>query len=321
MLQRDLAKHYGLGAAPLGNLFAAIHEDEVEAVLDAVAALHVIHIDTAPLYGHGLSERRIGQYLATHRHSSFKLTTKVGRCLDPGEAVGSDFAEPLPLFPRFDYSRDGILRSFQDSLARLGVTKVHGLLLHDIGLRTHGESHAVIFAQAMDEALPALHELKAQGYVDVIGLGVNEWQVCADVMRTADIDVILLAGRYTLLEQDALAFLDYCLGRHIDVVIGGAFNSGLLAGGNVYDYAEAPNAMIRRRNRLADICARHGVPLAAAALQFVQAHPAVIRSVVGLRSVAEVEAFAANADRPIPAALWDAFREDGLLASEAPVPC
>jgi len=312
-----------LGVAPLAGLYRAIDDDTAVAALHHAWTRGIDAVDVAPLYGHGRGEARLARYRAVFPADTFRITTKVGRQLQAratGIPVPSDFVDPLPFTPVFDYSADGIRRSFDDSLARLAVGYVDTLLLHDIGERTHGDAHREVLRQALDEALPAMAALKAAGRVGSIGLGVNEWEVADMVLARAPIDVVLLAGRYTLLDQSGLAFLDRAHAAGIAVHAAGVFNSGLLAGGATFDYRAAAPAMIARRDRLQTICARYDVELAAAALQFPLAHPAVTCLVVGLASNVEIDACLANLARPVPAELWQALKADAMLAADAPTP-
>lgn len=312
------------GGGAIGNLFAAVADADASNALDAARRGGIRSVDTAPFYGHGLSEVRIGAYLQDRSAETFDVTTKVGRSLEPvadGEPPDYGFANPLRNRPVFDYSRSGVERQVDESLGRLGVGTLEGLLLHDIGKRTHGAAHDRILRQALDEALPAINARKAAGAVSRTGIGVNESEVCETILDHADIDVMLVAGRYTLLDQSAAATFDRALARGVSVHAAGVFNSGLLVSGDRYDYAPAPAAMIARRNAVADVCERHGVALGAAALHFAGSHPAVERVVVGLRSPTEVEQLLAWRLTPIPPQLWAELAHEGLLASSAALPC
>jgi D-threo-aldose 1-dehydrogenase len=317
----------GLGSAPLGNLFAAVSEDDAARTLAAGWDTGMRYVDTAPLYGHGLSERRVGAFLKNKPRSTFALSTKVGRILkrQRGSVDGGAYVEVPNLKPYYDYSRDGALRSVEDSLERLGLDRIDILLIHDIDRFTHKDEQPRRFQEAMEGAYEALADLRAQGVVGAIGIGVNEWQVCEAVARIADIDCMLLAGRYTLLEQEALAtFLPLCLKRKISVIAGGVFNSGILASGArpgaTYNYVPAPPAILERVEAIDRVCKAHGVPLAAAALQFPLAHPAVASVVIGARTAGEVVANHALLARPIPAGLWADLKAERLLVPEAPTP-
>lgn len=294
----------------LGGVFLArdAPRSEAEALIERAYQTGVRYFDTAPMYGLGESERRYKGPLSRLERSGFVLSTKVGRLLQ--EDVGG----PEPW--HFDFTRDGILRSFQTSLQRLGLDRVDILLVHD------PDDHA---DQAIREAFPALIELREQGLVGAIGAGMNQWELELRFARELPLDCFLLAGRYTLLEQTALAeFLTHCEANGISVIAGGPYNSGILASDlddtARYNYASAPPEMLDRARAIKAVCDRHGVPLKAAALQFILAHPAVAAVIPGAASVAEVEENARMVEAPIPAALWPELKEAGLLDPAAPVP-
>jgi D-threo-aldose 1-dehydrogenase len=313
----------GFGGAPIGGLFEPVGEEQAAAALDAAWDAGVRLVDTAPHYGAGLSERRIGAWLRGRppaERQELVLSTKVGRLLvepeggPPPDGVDG-FYGALPYRRVFDYSRDGVLRSVEQSLARLGVDRVGLLLIHD------PDRH---WRQAAGEAYPTLHELRDQGVTAAIGAGMNQAEMLARFVRETDLDCVLLAGRYTLLDQIGLVeLLPLCQQHEVAVVAGGVFNSGVLADpreGATYDYAPARPEVVERARRLADVCARHGVPLRAAALRFPAAHPAVASVLVGARSGEEFAADAALFDLPIPVALWQELRTAGLLPAAAPLP-
>jgi D-threo-aldose 1-dehydrogenase len=313
-----------LGTAPLGNLYAAVDDDSATATLDAAWRAGIRQIDTAPYYGFGLSEARIGRHRRCQPERSFAIATKVGRRLEPcaaGEVPHHGFVAPLPARPVFDYSRGGVNRGFADSLERLSVAKVECLLLHDIGKEVHGPNAPAVLRQALDEALPAMAALKRQGLAGTIGLGVNEWEVCDAVLERAEVDVVLLAGRYTLLDRSAAGFLERARARGVEVFAAGVFNSGLLAGGTTFDYAPASPALLAARDRLAAICARHGVALPAAAIRFAARHPAIARVVIGLRSPAEVAQAVAWHAAAIPDDLWQELAHERLIDDTVPAGC
>jgi D-threo-aldose 1-dehydrogenase len=322
------ASRIGLGGGPLGNLYAPLSDAAAEGALAAAWDGGVRHFDTAPLYGSGLAEVRLGRFLAYRPRDAFTLSTKVGRVLEPepaGQGADATFPGRLPFVPRFDYSHDGVMRSFEASLRRLGVDRVDLLLLHDVDTVTHGAAQAERMALAMRSGIRAMQALRESGAVRAIGLGVNECAPCLEAMRHAEWDCFMVAGRYTLLEQGALeALLPACVQRGIGVLAVGIFNSGILAGGAVagarYDYQPASPAILARVGRIEAISARHGVALPAAAVAFPLAHPAVVGIVVGARSAEEVAADLAMSRAVIPAALWDELKSKGLLAAEAPVP-
>ena len=310
------------GGAPIGNLYRETPDAEAAGAVHEAWACGVRAFDTAPHYGLGLSERRLGAALASYPREAYVLSTKVGRVLepDPAGAARQDaegFAVPAAWRRRWDFSRDGVLRSLEGSLARLGTDRVDVLLLHD------PDDH---WAEAVGEGFPALAALRAQGVVRAIGVGMNQSRMLADFVRHTDVDLVLLAGRYTLLEQGALDdLLPLCAERGVAVIAAGVFNSGILARERpgldaTYNYAPAPPALIARAHRLAGVCERHGVPLPAAALQFPLAHPAVASVAVGCRTAAEVRRNAQLLEAPVPAALWADLVAEGLLRADAPVP-
>jgi D-threo-aldose 1-dehydrogenase len=290
------------GGAPIGGLYQAVSEETAAQTLQAAWQAGIRAFDTAPHYGVGLSERRIGDFLARMPREEFVVSTKVGRLLVPatGPVDGVQGFHGTPRLARVrDYSRDGVLRSLEDSLRRLRLDRVDIVLIHD------PDDH---LDQALDEAYPALAELRAQGVVGAVGAGMNFTAPLAWLIERADLDCVLVAGRYTLLDRSAADELfPLCQRRGVAVLAGGVFNSGILADprdGARYDYAAASPALLARARRLRDVCARHGVPLPAAALRFVLRHPAVTAAVVGARSAEEVRADAGYAETRIPDALW-----------------
>ena len=314
------------GGAPIGNLYAGVAEgDAIDAVQHAWR-LGVRHFDTAPYYGYGLSESRLGAALAGTPRASYSLSTKVGRLLlDADDATADDGFAVSGHRAVFDYSRDGVLRSVESSLRRLGTDHVEILLLHDIGALTHGARHPAILRQALDEALPAMAELRSQGVCGAIGLGVNEQEVCLQVMPVFPLDVVMLAGRYTLFEQrDSAELMARAMRQNVAVMAAGPYNSGLLgaddAPGATYNYAPADHATRARAQRFYDTCGRFGASVGAAALQFPLAHPAVATVVCGLRSPAEVDSAVQRLHTPLPPALWNELRNAGLLDANMPAP-
>jgi len=309
---------YGFGAAPLGGLFAHVDAGDAVAALDEAWAQGIRYFDTAPHYGAGLSERRLGAYMAGKPRAEWVLSTKVGRVLEtvrPEDADNEGFVGESATRRVFDFSRDGIRRSLDASLERLGVDSVDIVYLHD------PDDHWV---QAINHGWPALAQLRAEGIVTSVGAGMNSSEMLTRFVQETDMDVLLLAGRYTLLDQGALdRLLPVCLETATSIVVGGVFNSGVLAKPSAdswFDYGPVPPAVLERAQRLDAVCARYGIPLPAAALQFPLAHPAVKTIVVGARSAAEVAENAAWARLPIPAALWDDLRQEGLLRADAPTP-
>jgi len=314
----------GLGCSQLGGLYRPMSAADAAALIDAAWAAGLRYFDTAPYYGYTLGEQRLGALLRELPRDEVVVSTKVGRLMQPDASVraGDDgWASPLPFRPVFDYSRDAVLRSFEDSRERLGLERIDLLLVHDIGRMTHGERHAAHWdALTRGGGFRALEELRAAGLIRAFGLGVNEVRAVRDAMSEVQLDCTLLAGRYTLLEQGALALLDDCAERGTSVVIGGPFNSGLLAGQRKFEYRDASAELLMRADALRAACASHDVALEAAALQFPLGHPAVVSVVTGMRSPAEVRANVDWFERPIPAALWDDLRNRGLLDPNAPCP-
>jgi D-threo-aldose 1-dehydrogenase len=319
----------GLGCGPLGGFRRTIAEDMalgiVQAAYDAGARL----FDTAPLYGYGRSELRVGQVLRQLPRDSFVVSTKVGRWLAPrrpGRSYDGLREGGLDFVPTYDLTYDGVMRTLEQSHCRLGLAAIDILLIHDVDVYTHGrerfESH---YRAAIEGAWPALDALRRAGVIKAVGIGVNEVEPCLRFARDADLDCILLAGRYTLLEQGALdELLPLCVDKEIGVVIGGPFNSGILAQGATegatYNSQPAPPAVFERVRRIDAVCRRHNVPLAAAALQFPLAHPAVSAVIPGALSRDEVLANAQALAVAIPADLWTELQHEGLLHPAAPVP-
>jgi len=290
------------GGAPIGGLYAPVSEETAAATLAAAWDAGIRAFDTAPHYGVGVSERRIGEFLAGRPRNEFTVCTKVGRRLMPadGDVQGADgFYGTPPLSRVRDYSRDGVRRSLEESLDRLGLDRVDIALIHDPDN---------CMGQAADEAYPALAELRAEGMVRAVGAGMNSPLPLAWLAERCDLDCVLVAGRYTLLDQSAADVLfPLCLRRGVAVLAGGVFNSGILTGpddGATYDYAPAPPGLLARARRMHDACATYSVPLPAAALQFTLRHPAVTAAVVGARSAEEITADTSYLSTPIPDALW-----------------
>lgn len=315
----------GVGTAPIGNLFRAVSDEDAAAMLSLAESSGVRWFDTAPLYGHGLAEQRLGQYLGGHASQAPRtISTKVGRVLVPApDAVPPPhFVDPLPFQPVYDYSAGGIRRSLVDSLSRLRLSRADMVLLHDVDRLTHAGAHRKLVPQLLAESLPEMQRLKAEGLARAIGLGINEWDIGYELLMAHPLDVVLLAGRYTLLDGSALTsgFLDACARRNVAVVLGGVFNSGLLVGGQNYDYAPAQSTLKARVAELTRLCRDHGVELPAAALQFSAAHPTVSSITVGVRDASEFGQVAGWLAAPIPGALWRALKDAGHIPAEAPVP-
>lgn len=320
----------GLGGASIGGLFTAVADDDALTTVDRAWEVGIRYFDTAPLYGYGASERRVGRALGNRPRDEFVLSTKVGRLIRPIDQIQDDadvdrqelggredafYAGTGPVRPVFDYSRDGIERSIEESLERLGLDRIDMVLIHD------PDDH---WPEAIGEAYPALHRLREHGTIRAIGAGMNQSAMLARFAREGEFDVFMLAGRYTLFDQDGLTeLLPLCLRHEIGVVVGGVMNSGLLAAprkGARLDYQPASRGAIERARRLEEVCARHDVPLKAAAIQFPLAHPAVTALVAGVRSVAHLDDYPALMRESIPADLWADFREEGLLPPDAPTP-
>ncbi|NUP62001.1 MAG: aldo/keto reductase [Nonomuraea sp.] len=297
----------GFGGAPIGNLYQAISGEQARATVDAAWESGVRLFDTAPHYGLGLSERRLGAALAGR--SGYVLSTKVGRLIVPSRVRDDDeiFDVPAGLGREWDFSGDGVRASLADSLVRLGLPRVDVALIHD------PDDHV---DQAIGEAYPALAELREQGLVGAVGVGMNQWQAPLRFVRETSVDVVMLAGRYTLLDQSGLPLLEECAERGVRVLAAGVFNSGVLATATpsgTYDYAPAPAPVLDRAARIAKICERHGVPLPQAAMAFPLRHPAVASIVLGARAPEEVLANAALWSRPVPEDLWRELEDEGLL--------
>ena len=314
----------GLGGASLAGIFSAVPAEQARATVAHALDAGITYVDTAPQYGLGRSEHLVGD-VVRERRAGVVLSSKVGRLLKPVAPELQDkgnWIDPLPFNQHYDYSYDGIMRSHQDSMQRLGVDKIDILYVHDIGSATHGvEGNRPLWAQLANGGYRALRELRDGGQVKAIGLGVNEWEVLMDAFGLGEWDVFLLAGRYTLLEQTALSpFMSTCLERGASVVVGGPFNSGILAGGDRFDYAKAPEAIVARVRAIEAVCRGFDVPLPAAALQFPLIHPAVCNVLPGPRSPAELDGILEWWDTPIPAELWHALATEGVLAEGTPIP-
>ena len=289
----------GLGCAPIGNLFSGVSDDDAHATVDAAWDAGIRSFDTAPLYGHGVSEVRLGRALRTRPRSEYVLSTKVGRVLRPAESERAPtvFRDVGDLEPEFDFSHDGIMRSFEESLKRLGTDRIDVVLVHD------PDDHE---DDAVRHAFPTLARLREEGVVSALGCGMNQTAMLERFVERIDLDCVLLAGRYSLLDRSGTALLEQCATRGVDVVLGGVFNTGILIDPDAhptYDYAAAPGAVLDHARRLRDACAARGVALGAAALQFAMGHPAVTTVLIGARSAAEVELDMSYAADPIDAAV------------------
>jgi D-threo-aldose 1-dehydrogenase len=318
----------GFGGTGLGNMYVAMSERGVIDTLSAAYAAGMRYFDTAPLYGHGLSERRLGSGLRLFDDPGVVVSTKVGWCLRPafGKPIDAGLFRGITAFARFsDYSYDGAMRSFEASLDRLGTDRIDILLIHDVDRRNQGERWPEVFAAAMAGAYRALLSLREQGVVRAIGCGLNEWEACQAFAEAGDFDCFLLAGRYTLLEQESLqSFLPLCEKRDIGIILGGPYNSGILASGAVpdawFNYAPATPEVLARVAAIEKICASHGVPLKAAALQFPLHHPCIASVIPGMSSAAELEQNLRMLNAAIPQDFWHDLKAAGLMHAQAPTP-
>ncbi|HWM67610.1 MAG TPA: aldo/keto reductase [Steroidobacteraceae bacterium] len=323
----------GFGSAVLGNLYAPITDEAAGDTTRKAVDLGLRYFDTAPHYGFGLSEKRLGAALRElDPREELIVSTKAGRKLVPQSRI--DLSRPRqgfvtlePYESEFDYTYDSVMRTYEDSLRRLQRERIDILYVHDIGRFAHGDSHPQRFAEFMTGGYRAMSELRSAGAVGAIGIGVNEWEVCEEALAEGDFDVVMLAGRYTLLEQQSLeTFLPLCARRGVRVIVGGPYNSGILAtgvgkpGAAHYNYTAAAPQIVARVAAIEAVCARHNVPLPAAALQFPLAHPQVLCVVAGLGSSDEVRKAVDYVRRPIPPGLWTELRAAGLIRPDAPVP-
>lgn len=298
----------GMGTAPIGNLYGGVTDAQAIETVQRSFELGIRYFDTAPLYGSGVSEKRVGEALKGVPRDQFVLQTKVGRLVQPDGSI------------RFDYSRDGVLRCLEESLERLQMDRVDILLVHDPDSLKEEEG----YRQALDEAFPTLIELREQGVIAALGAGMNQWQMEWEFAKHSDPNIFLLAGRYTLLEQTSLEFLDYCQKHQISVVLGGVYNSGILVTGPApdakYNYRNAPEEILEKARRLKEITDRHGVPLRVAAQHFAKAHPAITGLIIGSVKPGEADDNRAIWDAEIPAQLWADIRAEGLVEAGAPLP-
>ncbi|URK89528.1 aldo/keto reductase (plasmid) [Rhizobium sp. RCAM05350] len=320
--------NFAFGTAPIGNIFRPIDEQMSDAMIQAAWDGGVRFYDTAPMYGHGLAELRTGYSLRWKSRDDFVLSSKVGRVLKPKRRSEIDFSPWNNAAPNemiFDYSYDGTMRAFEDSLQRLALERMDICFIHDIDVFTRGADQPEVFRQAMDGAWKALSQLRDEGVVKAIGVGVNEWEVCHEALKQRDFDCFLLAGRYTLLEQESLdAFLPLCQERNAAVIIGGGFNSGILATGAIegakYNYAPAPASIMEKVRGIEAVCKEYNVPLPAAAMQFVVAHPAIPAFVAGTRTVEQLNKNLEWFSHAIPTDFWSELKRKGLLREDAPTP-
>jgi D-threo-aldose 1-dehydrogenase len=318
--------HGGLGAgsAPLGNLATVVTEEDATACLAAAWDAGIRHYDTAPHYGAGLAEHRIGHALRPRPRDAYTLSTKVGRLLHAApdvRAMSQGFAHALPFRRTFDYTAAGTMRSLEDSHQRTGLNRFDIVYIHDCAEDWHGAAWKERFSEAMTGAAQVLTAMRERGEIRAWGMGLNLVEPALACLEAARPDIFLIAGRYTLLDHTALAKLfPACAARGVKVVLGGPYNSGLLAGGMTFNYEAASPQMMARADALRAACVRHGTDLKAAALQFCAAHPVVAAVIPGPRSAAEVRENASLMRAKIPGALWAELRRDGLLPENAPTP-
>ena len=314
----------GLGSTPFGNLLSEVSDTDARTAIETAWDLGLRYFDTAPFYGYGLAEERVGAVLSRHDRGEFTLSTKIGRLVRPGARTAADEVQPdgRPFYYakpgmtlQCDYSFDGVRRSLEESLARLGLDRADIVFVHDPDLH---------FDETVAGALKGLEALREEGTVRAIGAGMNQWEMQAAFLDHCRFDAMLLAGRYSLLEQPALdELLPKCVAQDCSIILGGVFNSGLLADPwktAVYNYQPAPPGLVDRAKKIEAICKRHDVPLKAAALQFPLGHPAIASILIGVRSAAEVRENHDLFQHPIPMALWDDLKREGLLSGAAPTP-
>lgn len=318
----------GFGGAVIGDLYSIIDESTALETIRTSLDGGVNLLDTSPLYGHGLSELRIGGALRQVPDREFIISTKIGRVTDPfspRNQAETGYFGGAPHAVAFDYSGDGVMRSLEQSLLRLARDHVDLVLVHDLEPGAHGDNYEAAFKQAIDEAVPALTRLRDQGVIKGYGIGVNDADAAERFVRNSDPDAVLLAGRYSLLEQPARkSFLPLAEERNIGIILGGVFNSGILATGSVsdarYNYGEAPPEILDRVKKIESVCLRHEVPLRTAALKFVFGHPAVSSVVLGAAKPCEVTSHFDDFNQPIPTELWTDLQNEELIARDAPVP-
>jgi len=321
----------GVGCSPFGNRARRLSLSQVDQGIAAAFDVDATYFDVAPYYGFGLCERRVGDALRERQGDDYVISTKVGRLLVPDSTIDTSgsrngFLSPMPFRPMFDYSYDGIMRSFEASLHRLGLSRIDILLVHDLGRFAHGTDHDVRFRVFLDSGYRALEALRSGGAVQAIGLGVNECAVCEELMDVCAVDCFLIAGRYTLLDQTALErLLPRCLANEVSVIAGGPYNTGLLAGGTqrlgplMYDYGPAPEEIIGRLRSIEAVCATFSIPIAAAALQFPLAHPAISAVLPGINSSDRMLETRSLLDFPIPMEFWEQLRSHALIDARAPL--
>ena len=322
-------KNISYGTAVLGNYYEVFSNEEASKVINKAFDLGINYFDTAPLYGFGLSEHRVGMNLQIKDRDSYILSTKVGRLLspaDPKEIDRGPWKGGLNFNPYYDYSYDGTMRCIEQSMHRLGISKIDILHIHDVDYFTHKEKHLVekYFSEAIKGAYKALEELRRNGNISAISIGINEFEMAERFLKEVDVDCVMLAGRYTLLEQNSLkTFLPLCEKNKVDILLAAPFNSGILAGSEKnlnWNYTKASKELIDKVNSLKRICDNYNIPLAAAAIQFPLAHPVVKTVVTGAVNVKELEDNVSYLDVKIPNDFWQELKELNLIAKESPVP-
>ena len=318
----------GFGSAPIGNLFKSITTEVAHEMVHSAWNAGIRFYDTAPMYGHGLAEHRMSDALFEYPRSEYILCSKVGRTLTPSPMGSFDhgaWEKVPPLKADFDYSYEGTFKQVEQSLQRMMSDRIDVLLVHDIDTYTHGNSQPQRYKEAIQGSFKALIKMREEGITSAIGVGVNETDVCYNVAREVDIDALLLAGRYTLLEQESLDdLMPLCEQRGISVILGGVFNSGILATGATagakFNYAKAPEKILEKTRKIQSICKDFGVSLPAAAIQFSAAHPAVVNVCLGARNLEQWNQNFAYLNEAIPNDFWQKLVKQGLLREDAPIP-
>lgn len=332
MKKRQLGKtklyvtEMGFGGAPIGNLHRALSNDDAYQTIDAAWQGGIRYFDTAPQYGHGLSEHRLGRYSHERPRDQFVLSTKVGKVLTASRnSIKTDepwFIKPLPNKVHYDYTRAGILRSIEDSLQRLRLGHIDIVHIHDLDRLVLGDDFSRYFKQTMESGVKALEELKKEKIIDAFSLGIKEWQVCAEALKYAEFDCFMLQDNYTLLDQDALDFLDTCHRRKISVLLAGPFSSGILVKGAVagarYNYVPASDSILKRVQAIETVCQKFDIPLPAAALQFPLRHPAIASVVTGMRTAEQAKKNLAWLSIEIPELFWETLKERKIIPEHAP---
>lgn len=321
---------FGMGTAHMGELYSAVEESVAKATFEAAWQSGVRYFDTAPWYGRGLAEHRTGAYLRTRERSEFSITTKVGRTLhrpaNPATFDHGPWLGGLNFEVKFDYSYDGIMRSYEQALQRLALDTVDALVIHDLDSKFHDEKTIAAHSKALSETgMKALDALKSSGDIKAIGMGINMKEQLADLAQQVDLDFVLVAMPYTLIDQESLhTGMKACLERNVSVIVGAPFASGILATGTAgvahYDYGAASEKIIEKVRRIEAVCDAHWITLQAAALQFPLAHPAAASIIPGASNAQEIMANVASLDAPIPAQFWSDLKTEQLLDADAPVP-